>query len=84
MANIKSILKGRRAYAKGLITHGDSKSKREALGMMSVIRFIETAMNHNDSDTWYTPEPTRFLTSENTCVIDGYLYVKITDVKTMN
>lgn len=84
MANIKSILKERRDFANGLITDGDSKSRREALGMISVIRFIEYAMNNNDSETWYTPEPTRFLTSENTCVIDGYLYVKITDVKTMN
>ncbi len=84
MANIKSILKERREYAKELITSEDSKSKREALGMISVIRFIEHALNHNDSETWHTPDPTRILSSENTCVIDGYLYVKITDVKTMN
>ena len=31
MANIKSILKERREYAKELITRGDSKAKREAL-----------------------------------------------------
>jgi hypothetical protein len=84
MANIKSILKERREYDKELITSGDSKSKREALGMISVIRFIEHALNYNDSETWHTPNPTRILSSENTCVIDGYLYVKITDVKTMN
>ena len=56
------------------MTSDKSGERREGLGMMRVISMLESEERNAYHGRW--------LTSENTTVVNGYLYAKVNDMPT--
>tara|TARA_R110002012_G_scaffold112105_1_gene257508 strand:+ start:130 stop:354 length:225 start_codon:yes stop_codon:yes gene_type:complete len=72
MSKSNKTLEGCRKMAKTLMTSDKSGERREGLGMMRVISMLESEERNAYHDRW--------LTSDNTTVVNGYLYAKVNDM----
>lgn len=74
MSKSNKTLERCRKMAKTLMTSDKSGERREGLGMMRVISMLESEERNAYHGRW--------LNSENTTVVNGYLYAKVNDMPT--